>query len=237
MRKNVRTATAIFAAPSRRRARGMTLLETMLACFLMAIVLGILARGLVSGTNAMTQTQTMVDLQTAPQNIFNQMLIDIRETSGSDVNSAFSLSTASAMSPAPSNVPANGFIHFKKNNGWNSTTGQIDWVGPVEYYFQYTNPLQSAASSDVGGLGADLDGNGSIGIGYVVRREMKSDGTIATTIAGTDVLEGGFLITAPANGTIPANALINVKIACAKRLRDGTYGAAQFENQVYVRNN
>jgi type II secretory pathway pseudopilin PulG len=212
--------------------RGFTLLQVLVAIVLLALLLGVAAQSLVTGQKVMGQGTAMTNAQEIAQQVLNYMLIDLRETSGTDAAAQFSLSPdANTLSPAPIKY-GDGFVHFKKNNGWNGSA--ITWVGPVEYYFEYDASLPSFTSAEVNGYGTDLNGNGRIDLGRIVRREQTGSGVSKTTIA-SNVLEG-FGVTTSTLTSVAPNTLVIVKIATARQLSDRSVYVARAQEQVFLRN-
>jgi type II secretory pathway pseudopilin PulG len=243
--------------PPPRRDAGFTLLQAVVALAIMAILTTIVTQSLVSGTNAITQSRAMQDVETTTQTILNYALADLRASSlgvATGTSAPFCFITDSSQAPAPLPLTADttSYVQFYIISGWTSTpTSQPIWTGPIEYWFQYSTNFSAGTTAfapstsvvntgslntnqTMGTIGVDKNGDGKINLGLIVRRQSSSTNGAnvvvgsAITIA-SNVVEGSFSIR-PVSGT-----LASISVTCARQLRDQSIYSFTATNQTAAR--
>ena len=177
-----RSRAAATGGPRRwlcRRA-GFSLLETMIASIILAILLLAMMVVLITTQNTFGALATRTAVQMRVQGALDKMVRELRGTGAGVISTG---------SPGAALVEGQTYdnINFRPVNGVSG--GTITWGNTITFRFEYDPTPGGGSEGD--NLGVDDDGDGLVDEGRLIRSEAGSD-----TVLATEVTQLGFTLSA-----------------------------------------
>lgn len=132
--------TLVYPRASRVKKRGFTLVEILVAAFILIIVIGALHLTLTTGEFSNSLNSAKTDLQAEVRQVLDWIVKDVRQTCLIQINT---------------NSPSENHIKFKQVTGIDNATGNYT-LSPNYIEYSYNSVSQQLTRSEVDGTGSIL---------------------------------------------------------------------------------